>query len=329
MITFKDPLYLLILPVIFLYFYYAKKTPPATMMVSSVNLFSTPTLGFKEKIIHSPLILRTLSLALLILALGRPMTGIKKHLLNTQGIEMIICLDTSNSLKGTDLKPNRLEVAKKNIQDFINNNKNDKIGLVIFGKEAFLQCPLTLDHEILKNFLKQVDFNQQLGSATTIGMALTTAIIALKSSQAKTKLIILVTDGVNNTGDIDPITAAHLCETYGIKVYCIGIGKPGISQVFIEGKDPFFGSKLIPIKNEMDEETLKKISKITGGIYFNVQNKPKFKEAYQKINLLEKTKITSSQYLEGYDQYPIFLFSAFCLILLELGLSLTFLKKLP
>ena len=332
MISFEQPLFLLtILPwLVYCFFAYKNRFKNTkALFFPSTNVFKTTQSTPRNKLKNLPFFLRVTSILFFIVALANPTSRLHETPLTAKGIEIMICLDISESMRASDLKPNRLEVAKKNILSFINKRKTDKIGLVVFGNESFLQCPLTLDHSILGNFLQKVDFIKELGTSTAIGMSMASAIVALKTSDTKTKIIILLTDGINNSGDIDPITAAKLCETYGMKIYSIGIGKPGISQVLIEQNHPVFGKRYVPVKNEMDETTLKEMAKITSGAYFNVQNQKGFKEAYEEIDSLEKTTLNAQNYWQKKEEYAVFVWIGFILLLLEIVLTNTFLRRLP
>ncbi|HBE02803.1 MAG TPA: aerotolerance regulator BatA, partial [Spirochaetia bacterium] len=203
------------------------------------------------------------------------------------------------------------------------------IGLAVFGSESFLQCPLTHDHGVLLDFLNRVNFHPEISRSTAIGMSLATAINALRKSQAKSKIIVLLTDGVNNAGEIHPLTAADLAASLDIKIYSIGIGKPGESEVLVTVDDPYFGRRKVPMRIEMDENILQAVSDAASGLYFNAQNTGMLEKIYNEINTLEKSKITTRQYLEYNEQFTFFLLAAAIFLLLEIILNHTRFRKLP
>lgn len=332
--AFKDPAWFLLFPpvaalLIVWHFAFAEKRG-AAIPYSSVSAFAAlgpqKTLRWR----HALLVLRLLSILLLLAALARPQTGRKNSLIRSEGIDVMIALDISDSMRGEDLQPDyRLAVARRVTADFITKRHDDRIGLVIFGSEAFLQCPLTLDHGVLLGFLNKVNFIPELSQRTAIGMGVSTALLALKKSKAKSRVIILVTDGANNAGEIDPATAAELAKAQGVKVYAIGIGKPGVHQVMVTMQDPNFGPRKQAIMVEMLEEPLQSLSATTGGTYYNAQNTGKFAETLRQIDKLEKSEITTRQYLDVNEQAGGWLLAAFLLFLLENGLRHTRFRKLP
>ena len=302
----------------------------ATLLFSSTSLLRQAKPSLMKKFLFAlPFALHVLVISCAIVALARPMSNMKKTIFKGDGIEIIICLDISESMVGEDLKPNRLEVAKANIVNFIAKRRNDKIGLVLFGKEAFLQCPLTTDHNLVKEFVENTTFIPELKASTAIGMALSTAILALGKDKVKSKIIILVTDGMNNSGDIDPITASKLASVYGIKIYCIGIGKPGISRVMVTQFDPQLGKRTIPMQIQMEEKSLIQIADNTKGIYFNVKDKNKLEEVYNTIDNLEKNPIYQSNHFSGNQEFYKFLLLALLLYMIEKILAIFFLQKIP
>ena len=272
-------------------------------------------------------ILRLLALALLFVALARPQSGSNEREVSTEGIDIVMALDISGSMKAEDFQPhNRLYVAKEEIENFVSKRVSDRIGLVVFAKTAFTQCPLTLDYGVLKSFLDQVDFGI-IDDGTAIGTALATAVNRLKDSKAKSKVIILLTDGVNNSGEIDPLTAANIAQTYGMKVYTIGVGKSGKSQYTVD--DPIFGKRVLYMQNEIDEDVLKQIAEATGGKYFRARSKDELSAIYDDIDSLEKSKIKVKQYVNYQELFPKFLLFGFVLLFAEAALSQTVLRKAP
>ena len=270
---------------------------------------------------------RLLGLALLIVGLARPQTGNVNTETTTEGIDIILTLDISGSMKAEDFKPqNRLHVSKEVIKDFIRSRANDRIGLVVFARESFTQCPLTLDYNILLNFLDQVTFDM-VEDGTAIGMAIANSCNRLKDSPAKSKVIILLTDGVNNAGEINPVTASEIAKTLGIRIYAIGAGKPGPAPYPVD--DPVFGRRYVNVENEIDEESLRQIAQLTDGKYYRAKDVEGLKETYDEISSLETTKIETKQYLQFKELYMYLLTLGFGLILIEVVISQTRFRKLP
>ncbi len=328
----KNPEYLwLLLTFLFLLFFYflviAKKKN--TQSHSSLLIFKSLQPTWKEKIKHAPLLLRMIALFLIILALTRPQQKIGQAFNNKEGIDIMFILDISVSMNIQDFLPNRLEVAKKEMVDFIEKRPNDRLGLVIFGKDAFLQSPLTFEKELLKSFVNRVDFLDEVKNETAIGVAVATGVIALKDSKSTSKIIILLTDGNNNAGEIDPITAANVAKEYGIKVYPISIGNPGKSVVKQTVRDPFLGERVHFLEVFMDESTLKRMAEITSGKYFNVKNSETFSSIYKEINQLEKSEIKEAKFNVYQDYFPWIVQLILISVFLELIFTHILLKRRP
>ena len=277
--------------------------------------------------------LRLLTVALLVLAMARPQTGRKQSQVRTEGIDIVLVLDTSGSMQALDLDPdraiarrrNRLEVAKSVVEEFVRKRENDQVGLVVFGDEAFTQCPLTLDHGIVATFLEQVDIGIA-GDGTAIGSAIGTAVKRLKDSEAKSKVIILLTDGRSNAGSLSPLKAAEIAQTFGIKVYTIGAGTLGKAPFLV---DSFFGKQVVYEPVEIDEETLRRIAEMTGAVYNRAQDRDTLAGIYDRIDKLEKTEITMHTYMEYNERFRWLIFPAVFLLLLEVLLLGTRFRKLP
>jgi Ca-activated chloride channel family protein len=270
---------------------------------------------------------RLFGMALLVVALARPQTGNVNTETTTEGIDIILTLDISGSMKAEDFKPqNRLYVAKAVIRDFIGSRASDRIGLVVFARESFTQCPLTLDYNILLNFLDDVTFDM-VEDGTAIGMAIANSCNRLRNSPAESKVIILLTDGVNNAGEINPVTAAEIAKTLDIRIYAIGAGRPGPAPYPVD--DPIFGRRYINVENEIDEESLRQIARLTGGRYYRAKDEAGLKEIYDEISSLEKTEIKTKQYLQFRELYMYLLTIGFGLILIEVFISQTRFRKLP
>lgn len=320
-------LLLLVIPLLVLWFVRYVRRRTSDIRYSNISLLKSAGAGGRiwAEIVSPGL--KLFGLAFLIVALARPQTSSVNTETETEGIDIILTLDISGSMKAEDFKPkNRLHVAKQVISDFIESRTSDRIGLVVFAKESFTQCPLTLDYGILGNFLEDVTFGM-VEDGTAIGMALANSCNRLKDSPAESKVIVLLTDGVNNAGEIDPVTAAEIAKTLNIRVYSIGAGKPGPAPYPVD--DPVFGKRYVNIENEIDEESLKKIAEITGGRFYRAKDVEGLKSIYEEISSLEKTKIKTKQYLQFKELYMYFLAIGFGLILLEAVLSQTRFRKIP
>ncbi|MDY7095728.1 MAG: VWA domain-containing protein [Acidobacteriota bacterium] len=277
--------------------------------------------------------LRVITVALLIVAFVRPQTGRSHTQVRTEGIDIVLVVDTSGSMRALDLdsdrqisrRRNRLAVAKGVVEEFIERRPNDQIGLVVFGEEAFTQCPLTLDHGIVSTFLEQLEIGMA-GDATAIGSALGTAVKRLKDSEAKSKVIILLTDGRNNAGVLSPAKAAEVAETFGVKVYTIGAGTRGQAPFIV---DSFFGKQVVYEDVELDEESLQAIAERTGGAYFRAEDEEALQAIYGQIDELETTEITTDTYMEYNERFRWFVLPAVFLLLLEVLLLGTRFRKLP
>jgi Ca-activated chloride channel family protein len=239
----------------------------------------------------------------------------------------MLVLDISGSMKAQDFKPdNRLTVAKEVVQEFISKRVHDRIGLVIFAGQAMTQCPLTLDYDILHSLVDDVHFDM-LEDRTAIGVALATACNRLKDSAAKSRIVVLLTDGQNNAGTVDPPTAARVARALGIRVYTIGVGTTGVVPVPID--DPVFGRRVVPMEVRLDEETLRSIAETTDGKYFLATNSEQLKEIYDRIDALEKTRIESKTFVSYTDRFSLFAFPALVFLALELFLGAGVLREVP
>lgn len=327
-ITFAYPwvLFLLLILPVLIYWYWKKNeqiTPAVTF--SSLKLFDDVPKSIREKLIHVPAILRILALAFLIVAFARPQTFSSGENIYTEGIDIAMVLDISGSMLAEDFKPNRLEAAKKVIDDFIKGRTSDRIGLVIFSGESFTQCPLTIDYSVLRNLLSEI-YSGMIEDGTAIGNAIANGVNRLKDSKAKSKVMILLTDGVNNAGEIDPITAAQIAQKFGIRIYTVGVGTMG------EAPYPFqtpFGKRYQMVPVEIDENLLKQIASITGGKYFRATNNRKLIEIYEEIDRLEKTRVEVTSYQHAKELYFSWALGGLILLFAEFGLSKFYLRKLP
>jgi Ca-activated chloride channel family protein len=291
---------------------------------SSFKGFQNPVKGVLKKYASS---LRVLSLIFLLLALARPQSSYDESKVTSEGIDIVLAMDLSASMLAHDFKPNRIEAAKQTALEFIDGRPSDRIGLVIFSGESFTQCPVTIDHAILKNQLHAVK-NGLLEDGTAIGMGLATSLQRLKESETKSKVIILMTDGVNNRGIIDPATAADIAIQMGVRVYTIGIGTNGNALTPVAmGPDGNLIFDYAPV--EIDEALLRDVSKKTGGKYFRATDNGKLKEIFNQIDKLEKTKIDVSAFSHKTEKFQLFALIAGLLLLLEWILRYTILRSIP
>lgn len=327
--VFVNPTYLylllLLIPMIGWYVYKLRKSQ-ASLQVSSTEAFEVAgATSWKVYLRHVPFALRTLAIALLIVVLARPQSTDSWQNSTTEGIDIVMAMDISTSMLAEDLKPNRLEAAKDVAASFINGRQNDNIGLVVFAAESFTQCPLTIDHGVLLNLFKDIQPGI-IQDGTAIGLGLANAVSRIKDSQAKSKVIILLTDGVNNTGEIAPVTAAEIAKTFGIRVYTIGVGTQGEAPYPIPTA---FGIQYQNIPVEIDEQVLKQIASTTGGQYFRATDNASLKEIYSEIDQMEKTKISVQEFSKKQEEYKNWALIVFALLLVEVLLRNTLLRNIP
>lgn len=270
-------------------------------------------------------VLRLLAVALLVMALARPQSTSKQSSKNIEGVDIVMAMDISGSMLAEDFSPNRLEASKQLAREFVRGRENDRIAVVAFSGEAYTQCPLTIDHGILENRIRQLK-SGVITDGTALGDGLAVSINRIRQSDAKSKVIILLTDGVNNAGSIDPLTASDIAKTYGIRVYTIGVGTRGLAPY--PYKTPF-GIQYQNVQVEIDENLLKQIADETGGTYFRATNKNRLKSVFEEIDKLEKTKIEVLSYEQRAEEFKPFLWAALVLLLLELLLRLSVFKTLP
>ena len=325
---FANPTYLyllvLLVPLIGWYIWKVRKTQ-ASMQVSSSQAFTAKTTTWRVYLRHLPFVFRTAAIALLMLVLARPQSTNSWSNVNTEGIDIMLVLDISTSMLAQDLRPDRLEAAKTVAATFINGRPNDNIGLVVFSAESFTQCPLTTDHAILLNLFKDIQCGM-IEDGTAIGLGLANAVSRIKDSQARSKVIILLTDGVNNRGEIAPVTAAEIARSFGIRVYTIGVGTKG------EAPYPYqtaSGIRMINIQVEIDEPMLTRIAEMTGGQYFRATNTASLREIYSEIDQLEKTKFSVEEYSKKQEEYKNMALLVFGLLILEMLVRYMLLKKIP
>ncbi|MBR0201734.1 MAG: VWA domain-containing protein [Bacteroidaceae bacterium] len=320
---------LLLIPYIVWYIMRNQNSSPS-LRVSTTEMVRLASGGFRQHLVHLPFLLRMLTYLMIVVVLCRPQTSNSWSDRHIEGIDIMLCMDISTSMLAEDLRPNRLEAAKKVASEFISGRPNDNIGLTIFAGESFTQCPMTTDHAVLLNLFQglRCDMAQQglIEDGTAIGMGLANAITRLKDSKAKSKVIILLTDGSNNAGDISPQTAAQIAKSFGIRIYTIGVGTTGTARypVIVGGHTEYLN---IPV--EIDEKTLAAIASATDGEFYRATNNSKLREVYQEIDKLEKTKMNVRKYSKRYEAYGLFALIACLSLLLELLLRETILKRIP
>ena len=330
----ENPVFLILFPILFLVillFVKNKIGKEARLSFSSLTLVrSSDSFSFPRRFIL--LALRVVILILLGIALLRPQQGEGIEELRNKGIDLMLAIDVSGSMKALDFLPkNRLEGAKEAAKTFIEDRKGDRIGLVVFGAHSYTQCPLTLDHDQLLMLLDAVHIGM-IEDGTAIGLAIASAVNRLKDSDATTKVIVLLTDGINNTGEIEPMAAAELANHFGIKVYTIGAGKTGMSLYPVEdgSRDELLSEeKYVRVLNQLDEPTLKGISEMTGGRYFRVEDRLSLDRTFKEIDRLEKVGIISRRYKNYIDLFPYMVWPAFILLGLETILRNTSFLKIP
>jgi len=318
---------LALIPVMTAYYIWRIKQREGELNFSSFSLLKGIRTSSRAKLRHSLFILRIVSFAFIIVALARPQSRSSWKDTKTEGIDIMISLDVSLSMLAKDFKPNRLEVAKEVLIEFIDARSSDRIGLVIFGGQVFTQCPLTSDHKVLKNMFPQVKAGT-LDQGTAIGLGLAGAVARIKESKAKSKVVIFISDGVNNVGEISPLTAGELAKTYGVRVYCIGVGSRGkaLQPVAIYAQGEY---EYDYVDVEIDEKVMTEISEMTGGKYFRATNKSGLKEVYQEIDKMEKTIVSEKNFSNKAEHFLPFVLIAALLLFAEFVLRYTVFRTLP
>jgi Ca-activated chloride channel family protein len=318
---------LLVIPIALYWHYFIKNQQEVALKMSTIEGLSTKK-SLLIKLRPFLYVLKLLALGFVIIALARPRNTQKSSYTdNTNGIDIVIATDVSGSMLATDFKPNRLEAIKEVAYNFIQKRTNDRMGLVVYAGESYTRTPVTSDKAMLLNSLKEVQYNGMvLQDGTAIGIGLATAINRLKDSKTKSKIIILLTDGVNNLGSLDPISAAEIAKTYGIKVYTVGVGTNGIAN-FPVAKDANGNIVFQPQKVEIDEKLMQEIATITNGKYFRATDNKKLEAIYDEIDRLEKSKITENRFMMFDEQFRPWLLIGLFLLALEMILSRTIFKS--
>lgn len=327
---FKNPIFFILLlaliPYILWYVLKYKRSLPSLKVPETVKYRMAPK-SFRLYLFHVPFLLRLVLFTLVICILARPQSKHTWSDTDVEGIDIMLAVDVSTSMLAQDFKPNRVEALKAIAQQFIERRPNDNIGLTIFAGEAYTQCPLTTDHSVLMNLYSSVDCNMAargiINDGTAIGDGIMNAILRLKDSQAKSKVIILLTDGVNNSGNISPTTAAEIAQKYGIRIYTIGIGTTGMAPYPL----PTGSTVMLPV--EIDEPTMNRISKETGGRYFRAQKNADLSAVYSDIDKMERTKFNVKEFSKRNELFEPYALAAFIVLLLEILLRYIVLKRLP
>ena len=316
---------LLLIPFLVAWYWFRYRNSNPEMRYSALKGFEGVKQTWKTRLTHLLFVLRMLALALLIVALARPQSISSKQNVSIEGIDIVIALDVSSSMLARDFRPDRLEAAKDIASDFMSKRPNDRVGLVIFSGEAFTQVPLTTDHAMIKTMFSDIK-SGMIEDGTAIGDGLATAVSRLKDSKAISKVIILLTDGVNNAGSVDPMSGAELAKLYGIRVYTIGIGTEGYAPYPVQTP---FGTQMQQMKVQIDEDLLRKIAAETGGEYFRATNNKKLKKIFEQIDKLEKSKIDIQEFKKKHEMFFPFALAAFLLFLIEVSLRYLYFKRLP
>lgn len=318
---------LLVIPVMIAWYIFRLRKMEGELNYSSFSLFHGIKPSLKARFRHSLFVLRLVAVAFIIAAIARPQSRSSWKDSKTEGIDIVLSMDVSLSMLAKDFKPNRMEVAKDVMLDFIEARSNDRIGLVLFGGEAFTQCPITSDHKILKNMFTQVKAGM-LDQGTAIGLGLAGAVARIKESKAKSKVIILISDGVSNMGEVAPLTAGELAKTFGIRVYCIGVGSKGkaLQPVAIYAPGEY---EYDYVDVEIDEQVMTEISNMTGGKYFRATNKESLITISKEIDKMEKTITSEKSFTNKAEHFLPFALIAAVLLLLEFILKYTAFRSIP
>ena len=327
---FEDPWLLLFFLMVPFLTIRGKGKQQATISYSSIDTLQAIRSARVEILSILPLVLRMIAISLLVLSLARPQEGYKSTEILSVGVDIMLALDTSGSMQALDFikdekRDTRLAMVKDVVSQFIDNRPNDRMGMVVFGSEAYTQCPLTLDQGILKSFLSKLDIGMA-GDSTAIGSAIGIAVKRLKDLESKSKVIILLTDGQNNAGSLPPLQAAQTAKTFGIKIHTIAVGTHGKAPFLVNS---IFGQRYVYQQVDIDEDTLKKISDLTGGQYFRATDLESLKTIYKQIDEMEKSEVKVIDHSEYTELFHYFLIPGLLILLLEILLSNTVLRRIP
>lgn len=325
-ITFANPLYLwflLLIPILVIFYLLRQHKTVTSLTFSSVNQLRDMPASLRPYLRHILFAFRMVVIALLVIVLARPQSTDYWEDVSTEGIDIMMAMDISSSMLARDFKPDRLEAAKNVATEFISGRPFDRMGLVIFSGESFTQCPLTTDHAVMINLMREME-SGMIEDGTAIGLGLATAINRVKESEAKSKVIILLTDGVNNRGEIAPVTAAEIAKTMGVRVYTIGVGSRGVAPYPVQTAS---GIRYRNMKVDIDEEVLQEIANMTGGQYFRATDNESLDKIYKEIDKLEKSKIDVKEFSRKREEYMPLAIIIATLLLLEILLRYTVLRK--
>jgi Ca-activated chloride channel family protein len=328
---FAHPGYLFLLTLLIpaiAWYIWKQSEAQASIQVSSTSAFQKLPRSWKEYLRHVNFALLCGAAAMTIVALARPQSSDSWSQSNTEGIDIVLSLDVSNSMHFEDFRPDRLEASKEVASQFVAGRPNDNIGLVLFGSESYTMCPMTSDHAVVANMINSVAFDLIDGGSTAIGDGLVTAVNRIRSGQAKSKVIILLTDGSNNSGDVSPKDAAQVAQAMGVRLYTIGVGSKGEFETTV-GYDPFGRPVRQKVKADIDEETLKTMAQFTGGRYFRATNKSSLATIFDEIDKMEKTKMSVREFSRKEEEFLPFALAAIALLLLHVILRNTVLRNIP
>jgi Ca-activated chloride channel family protein len=317
---------LVLLPLMILWYIFRGRKSTSSMTLSGFENLDERVGSSRIWLRHLLALLRFSVVSLIVVVLARPQSSNKWEQVTTEGIDIVMCMDVSGSMRAMDFRPNRLEASKDVGIEFVNARENDRFGLVVFAGESFTQCPMTTDRGVVINFLNDIDFGV-IEDGTAIGMGLATAVNRIKDSRAKSKVVILLTDGVNNQGDVGPLTAAEIAASFGIRVYTIGVGTQGTAPVPVQDAFGRMVTRNMPV--EIDEDVLKKIAETTDGTYFRATDNRKLREIYQQIDQMEKTRLDVKQFSKRKEEYFPFLLAAMLILLFEIMLRYTIFRTIP
>jgi Ca-activated chloride channel family protein len=327
-VTFGSPAYLfllLVVPLVVLWYLRRHRAATTDIRFSTLEAFAAVKPTLKETLRHVPFALRMLAIVVLVIALARPQSTSRGENVYTEGIDIALLLDISGSMLAEDFQPNRIQAAKEVALRFVDGRTHDRIGLVVFAGQSFTQCPMTLDYRVLKNLLRQVKPGM-VEDGTAIGMAIAQGVNRLKDSKAKSRVMILLTDGVNNRGEIDPVTAAQIAQTYDLRIYTIGVGTIGEAPYPVQTP---WGVRYQNVPVDVDEKTLQKIAELTGGQYFRATSNRALQQIYDEIDELEKTRIEVTTYRSVAELFYPWAALGLALLLAEFLLRGTYLRKGP
>ncbi len=317
---------LILIPVMIGWYIWRGRKSTSSMTLSGFENLDERVGSSRIWLRHLLFVFRLVMVGLVVVALARPQSSNQWEQVTTEGIDIVMCMDVSGSMRAMDFRPNRLEASKNVGIEFVNARQNDRFGLVVFAGESFTQCPMTTDRAVMINFLKEIDFGI-IEDGTAIGMGLATAVNRIKESHAISKVIILLTDGVNNRGDVGPLTAAEIAASYGIRVYTIGVGTQGNAPVPVQDAFGRIVTRSMPV--EIDEDVLKKIAETTDGTYFRATDNHKLREIYQQIDEMEKTRLDVKQFSKKKEEYFPFLLAAMLILMIEMMLRYTIFRTIP